>query len=177
MVPPWAVLHEMTADIGYLHPSSVRSPPLTLTSGTALASFETSHSAQSHFFPPFRKGGSSELSLLNPHMLISISEATSQKLSPRLFLAGQRGLGSFPRLFTFVDDRQKSFQRCLKYPVWEEWEVGHMSGWQFMSVAGRDGSQCAPASSEAKRTHLGARLPESEFCSTICSPCDLRQVN
>lgn len=26
-----------------------------------------------------------------------------------------------------------------------------MSGWQFMSVAGRDGSQCAPASSEAKR--------------------------
>lgn len=76
MVPPWAVLHEMTADIGYLHPSCVRSPPLTPTSGTAGASFETSHSAQSHFFPPFRKGGSSELSLLNPHVLISISEAS-----------------------------------------------------------------------------------------------------
>ena len=41
MVPPWAVLHEMTAGIGYLHPSSVRSPPLTLTSGAGLASFET----------------------------------------------------------------------------------------------------------------------------------------
>ena len=102
MVPPWAVLHEMTADIGYLHPSCVRSPPLTLTSGTAVASFVTSHSAQTHFFPPFRKGGSSELSLLNPHVLISISEASSQKLSPRLFLAGQRGPGSPLRLFTFV---------------------------------------------------------------------------
>ena len=101
MVPPWAVLHEMTTDIGYLHPSSVRSPPLTLTSGQLCHSL-ASHSAQSYFFPPFRKGGSSELSLLNPHMFISISEATSQKLSPRLFLAGQRGPGSFPRLFTFI---------------------------------------------------------------------------
>ena len=52
-----------------------------------------------------------------------------------------------------------------------------MSGWKLVSAAGRDGSRCAPGSSETKRTHLGARLPESESCSTICSPRDLRQVN